>query len=58
MLFRSGLYVNLVPVFAAFLGMLVLSEAMQMYHLISLIMVLGGIFLADRDKVLPFSNRH
>ena len=48
---RAGLYVNLVPVFAAFLGMLILSEAMHMYHLIALIMVLGGIFLADRDKV-------
>ena len=48
---RAGLYVNLVPVFSAFLGMLILSEAMHMYHLIALIMVLGGIFLADRDKV-------
>ena len=41
---RAGLYVNLVPVFAAFLGMLILSEAMHIYHLIALIMVLGGIF--------------
>ena len=48
---RAGLYVNLVPVFAAFLGMLILSEAMHIYHLIALIMVLGGIFLADRGKV-------
>ena len=48
---RAGLYVNLVPVFAAFLGMLILSEAMHMYHLIALTMVLGGIFLADRGKV-------
>ena len=47
---RAGLYVNLVPVFAAFLGILILSEAMHMYHLIALIMVLGGIFLADRGK--------
>ena len=48
---RAGLYINLVPVFAAFLGMLILSEAMHIYHLIALIMVLGGIFLADRGKV-------
>ena len=48
---RAGLYVNLVPVFAAFLGILILSEAMHMYHLTALIMVLGGIFLADRGKV-------
>ena len=53
---RAGLYVNLVPVFAAFLGMLILSEAMHMYHLISLTMVLGGIFLAERGKVKRKAN--
>ncbi len=53
---RAGLYVNLVPVFAAFLGMLILSEAMYMYHLISLTMVLGGIFLAERGKVKRKAN--
>ena len=47
---RAGLYVNLVPVFAAFLAMLILSESMYLYHLIALLMVLGGIFLAERGK--------
>ena len=48
---RAGLYVNMVPIFAAFLAMLILSETMYLYHLLALLMVLGGIFLAQRGKV-------
>ena len=48
---RAGLYVNMVPIFAAFLAMLILSEKMYLYHLVALLMVFGGIFLAQRGKV-------
>ena len=48
---RAGLYVNMVPIFAAFLAMLILSETMYLYHLVALLMVFGGIFLAQRGKV-------
>ena len=48
---RAGLYVNMVPIFAAFLAMLILSETMYLYHLVALFMVLGGIFLAQRCKI-------
>ena len=48
---RAGLYVNMVPIFAAFLAMLILSETMYLYHLAALLMVFGGIFLAQRGKV-------
>ena len=48
---RAGLYVNMVPIFAAFFAMLILSETMYFYHLVALLMVLGGIFLAQRGKV-------
>ena len=48
---RAGLYVNMVPIFVAFLAMLILSETMYLYHLAALLMVLGGIFLAQRGKV-------
>jgi drug/metabolite transporter (DMT)-like permease len=48
---RAGLYVNMVPIFAAFLAMLILSETMYNHHLVALFMVLGGIFLAQRGKV-------
>ena len=47
---RAGLYVNLVPVFAAFLAVLILPERLYLYHLIALAMVLGGIYLAERGK--------
>ena len=48
---RAGLYVNMVPIFAAFLAMLILSETMYLYHLVALLMVFGGIFLAQRGRV-------
>jgi len=48
---RAGLYVNMVPIFAAFLAMLILSETMYLYHIVALFMVLGGIFLAQRGKI-------
>jgi len=43
--------VNMVPIFAAFLAMLILSETMYLYHIVALFMVLGGIFLAQRGKI-------
>lgn len=49
---RAGLYVNLVPVFAAFMAVLFLSETMYLFHAVSLVMVLGGIYLAERHKVV------
>ena len=48
---RAGLYVNLVPVFAAFMVMGILSEPMHSYHIIALIMVVAGIALAEKHKV-------
>jgi len=48
---RAGLYVNLVPVFAAFMAIVLLSETMHNYHIVALIMVLAGIGLAEKHKV-------
>ena len=48
---RAGLYVNLVPVFAAFMAMGILSEPMYGYHIMALIMVVAGIALAEKHKV-------
>jgi drug/metabolite transporter (DMT)-like permease len=47
---RAGLYVNLVPVFAAFLAVMLLGEIMQPYHMVALIAVVSGIYLAERGK--------
>lgn len=47
---RAGLYVNLVPVFAALFAVMILGEVMHLYHIISLVLVLGGIYMAERGK--------
>jgi drug/metabolite transporter (DMT)-like permease len=46
---RAGVYVNLVPVFSAFLAVLVLREAFHPYHAIALVLVVGGIWLVQRS---------
>ena len=48
---RAGLYVNLVPVFAAFIAVGLLSERLHGYHVVALLMVLAGITLAEKNKV-------
>ena len=50
---RAGIYLNLVPVFAALLAVFILSESLYSYHAISLVMVLGGIYLAEKYKSVP-----
>lgn len=47
---RAGLFVNLVPIWAAILGVLILAEPFAAYHAIALALVLGGIWLAERQK--------
>jgi drug/metabolite transporter (DMT)-like permease len=42
----------LVPVFAAFMAIGLLSEHMHGYHVVALLMVLAGIALAEKHKVL------
>ena len=45
---RAGLFVNLVPVFGAFLAVLILGEPFHLHHAAALVLVLGGIFIAER----------
>ena len=47
---RAGLFVNLVPIFAATLGVMVLGERFQTFHALALGFVLGGIWLAERGR--------
>ena len=46
----TGLYVNLTPIFAAFLAIVILNESFQLYHAIALLLVLVGLWLA-RERV-------
>jgi drug/metabolite transporter (DMT)-like permease len=47
---RAGLWVNLVPVWAAILGPLILGEIFAWYHAVALLLVLGGIAIAESGK--------
>ena len=47
---RAGIFVNLVPVFGAFLAVLLLGEPFHLYHALALALVLGGIWLAEQRR--------
>ncbi len=47
---RSGLFVNLVPIFGAGLAVMILAEPFHLYHAAALAFVLGGIALAERKR--------
>ena len=42
---RAGLFINILPIFAAVLGVIILGESLQLFHFISLIVVLSGVYL-------------
>jgi len=52
---RAGLFINLVPVFGAALAVIILGEQFAWYHGAGLLLVLGGITLAERAaaRVVP-----
>ncbi|MEQ8401847.1 MAG: DMT family transporter [Roseitalea porphyridii] len=45
---RAGLFVNLVPVIGTVLAILVLGEVFGLHHALALVLVVGGIWLAER----------
>lgn len=47
---RAGVFVNLVPVFAAILAVLLLNEPFAAFHAVALVLVIGGIWLAQRAQ--------
>lgn len=50
---RAGLFVNLVPVFTAFAGVVLLGEPFKPYHAVALTIVLSGIGLAELGRPKP-----
>lgn len=52
---RAGLFVNLIPIFSALLGVALLGENFAPYHAVALALVLGGIWLAERAR--PVESR-
>lgn len=47
---RAGIFINLVPVFASILAVVVLNEPFEAFHAVALGLVLGGIWLAERNR--------
>jgi drug/metabolite transporter (DMT)-like permease len=47
---RAGVFINLVPVFAALLAVGLIAEPFAAYHAAGLVLVLGGIWLAQRTR--------
>jgi len=47
---RAGVFVNLVPVFTSILAVVFLQEAFEVFHAVSLGLVLGGIGLSELGK--------
>lgn len=45
---RAGLFINLVPIFGSLLAILILRERFHFFHGAGLVMVVGGIMLAER----------
>jgi drug/metabolite transporter (DMT)-like permease len=44
---RAGLFINLVPIFGTLLSVLIVGEEFQLYQGLALVLVLGGIGLAE-----------
>lgn len=45
---RAGVFINLVPLFSALFGVALLGEHFQPFHALSMVLVIGGIWLAQR----------
>lgn len=55
---RAGIFVNLVPIFASILAVVILGEEFQFFHAVSLMLVMCGIYLAERIKTeLPTNSK-
>ena len=46
----AGLFLNLIPISGALLSVALLGEQFHLYHAVSLVLVLGGIALAQRRR--------
>lgn len=44
---RAGLFINFLPLWGALLAVLILGEAFEPYHALALLLVLGGVLLAE-----------
>ncbi len=45
---RAGIFTNLIPIFGTALAVLILSEPLEGFHVVALLLVIAGIWLAER----------
>ncbi len=45
---RTGLFINLIPVFATILAVLLLGESLAMFHITGMLLIFAGLFLFNR----------
>lgn len=48
---RAGLFGNLVPIFGSIFAILILGELFGVFHLVSLLLVIGGILIAEISRM-------
>lgn len=46
---RAGLFINMVPIFGTLLSVMIIGEDFQAYHAVAIVLVLGGIWLAEHS---------
>jgi Predicted membrane protein len=47
---RAGLFVNLVPIFGTLMSVAIIGEELHLFHIVALVLVLGGIAIAERRR--------
>jgi drug/metabolite transporter (DMT)-like permease len=47
---RAGLYINLIPLFAALMAILFLGERFQRYHLLGMVFICSGLILFNLPR--------
>ena len=50
---RAGLFINTIPLFGTLLSILLIGEALQTFHIVAMVLVLGGIAVAERGRPRP-----
>ena len=45
---RAGIFINLIPIFGTALAIVILNEKFEAFHAAALVLVIGGIWLAER----------
>lgn len=48
---KAGIYTNIVPIFSSILAVIILNQSFHVFHGISLVLVLTGIWIAEKNSI-------